>query len=55
MAEAGLGPDIPMLNYLDAGLPPLSAVVTSQLDGANAGIYGDGRIPAHLYMSGESA
>lgn len=45
------GPDFTMLNYMDGGLPPLSAVVTSQLDGANAGTYGDGRTPAHVYMS----
>jgi hypothetical protein len=45
------GPDFTMLNFMDAGLPPLSAVVASQLDGAKAGTYGDGRTPAHLYMS----
>ncbi|MDT5322784.1 MAG: mycolipenoyl-CoA---2-(long-chain-fatty acyl)-trehalose mycolipenoyltransferase, partial [Mycobacterium sp.] len=45
------GPNFTMLNYMDAGLPPLSAVVASQLDGANAGTYGDGRNPAHLYMT----
>ena len=38
----------PMLSYLDAGLPPLSAVVASQLDGVNAGTYSDGRTPAHV-------
>jgi mycolipenoyl-CoA---2-(long-chain-fatty acyl)-trehalose mycolipenoyltransferase / long-chain-acyl-CoA---trehalose acyltransferase len=45
------GPNFTMLNYMDGGLPPLSAVVASQLDGSNAGTYGDGRSPAHLYMS----
>lgn len=45
------GPEFTMLNYMDAGLPPLSAVVASQLDGVSAGTYGDGRTPAHLYMS----
>jgi hypothetical protein len=45
------GPAFTMLNYMDGGLPPLSAVVASQLDGAKAGTYGDGRTPAHLYMS----
>jgi Condensation domain len=45
------GPDFTMLNYMDGGLPPLSAVVASQLAGAKAGIYGDGRTPAHLYMT----
>jgi hypothetical protein len=38
----------PMLSYLDAGLPPLSAVVASQLEGVNAGTYSDGRTPAHV-------
>ena len=37
--------------FRSAGLPPLSAVVASQLDGTKAGTYGDGRTPAHLYMS----
>lgn len=45
------GPNFTMLNYMDAGLPPLSAVVASQLDGAHAATYCDGRDPAHLYMS----
>lgn len=45
------GPNFTMLNYMDGGLPPLSAVVTSQLDGVKAGTYGDGRTPAHLYKS----
>jgi Condensation domain len=45
------GPNFTMLNYMDGGLPPLSAVVASKLDGAKAGTYGDGRTPAHLYMS----
>jgi hypothetical protein len=45
------GPEFTMLNYMDGGLPPLSAVVATQLDGAKAGTYGDGRNPAHLYMS----
>lgn len=40
----------PMLAYLDAGLPPLSAVVTSHLDGVNATTYSDGRSPAHICM-----
>lgn len=40
-----------MLNFMDGGLPPLSAIVSSYLDGANAGTYGDGRAPAHLYMT----
>jgi len=36
----------PMLAYLDAGLPPLSAVVASHLDGVNARAYSDGLSPA---------
>ncbi len=34
----------PLMFYLEAGIPPLSAVASSQLDGLNAGHYGDGRI-----------
>jgi hypothetical protein len=45
------GPAFTMLNYMDGGLPPLSAVVASQLNGVKAGAYIDGRNPAHLYMS----
>lgn len=45
------GPKFSMINYMDAGLPPLSAVVASQLDRANASAYCDPRDPAHLYMS----
>jgi hypothetical protein len=45
------GPNYTMLNYMDAGLPPLSAAVASQLAGANASAYYDGRNPAHLFMS----
>jgi hypothetical protein len=45
------GQHFTMLNYMDAGLPPLSAIVASQLDGANTATYCDGRTPAHLYMS----
>jgi hypothetical protein len=40
----------PMLSYLDAGLPPLSAVVSSQLDGVNASTYCDARNPAYVCM-----
>jgi hypothetical protein len=36
---------------MDAGLPPLSAVVASALKGANATAYIDGRTPAYLYSS----
>lgn len=40
-----------MTNYMDAGLPPLSAVVATALKGANATAYNDGRNPAYLYFS----
>jgi hypothetical protein len=45
------GPNLTMLNYMDAGLPPFSAAVSSQLSHLNACAYSDGRAPAHLYMS----
>jgi hypothetical protein len=38
----------PMLFFLDAGVPPLSALVNSHLDGVNAGLYHDGRIPSQV-------
>lgn len=40
-----------MMNYMDAGLPPLSAVVATALKGRNATSFDDGRNPAHLYFS----
>jgi hypothetical protein len=40
----------PMLSYLDAGVPPLSSVVASQLGGLNVATYFDGRTPAHFCM-----
>ncbi|KAA1246585.1 acyltransferase [Mycobacterium simiae] len=40
-----------MMNYMDAGLPPLSAVVATALKGRNATAYDDGRNPAYLYFS----
>ncbi|WP_052316366.1 condensation domain-containing protein [Mycobacterium canetti] len=45
------GPQFTMMNYMDAGLPPLSAVVATALKGANAIAYNDARSPAYLYMS----
>jgi mycolipenoyl-CoA---2-(long-chain-fatty acyl)-trehalose mycolipenoyltransferase / long-chain-acyl-CoA---trehalose acyltransferase len=36
-------PGYPLLNFFDAGLPPLSAFLTTQLEGENIGLYGDGR------------
>ena len=45
------GPTFTSINYMDAGLPPLSAVVATHLKEANARAYCDGRSPANLYMS----
>lgn len=45
------GPNYTMINYMDAGLPPLSAVAASHLDEANACAYCDPRSPAYLYMT----
>lgn len=39
---------VPLLFFLDAGIPPLSAVVNSQLDGLNARICYDGGVPAQF-------
>jgi mycolipenoyl-CoA---2-(long-chain-fatty acyl)-trehalose mycolipenoyltransferase / long-chain-acyl-CoA---trehalose acyltransferase len=38
----------PLLFFLDAGIPPLSALATSHLDGANARLYHDGRVPSQV-------
>jgi len=38
----------PLLFFLDAGVPPLSALVNSHLDGVNARLYHDGRIPSQV-------
>jgi hypothetical protein len=45
------GPNCTMVNYMDAGLPPFSATVTSLMKDANVRIYCDPRDPAHLYIS----
>ena len=48
------GPNCTMVNYMDAGLPPFSATVTSHMKNAkdaNVSIYCDPRDPAHLYFS----
>jgi hypothetical protein len=45
------GPNCTMVNYMDAGLPPLSATVASHMKDANVSIYCDPRDPAHLYTS----
>jgi mycolipenoyl-CoA---2-(long-chain-fatty acyl)-trehalose mycolipenoyltransferase / long-chain-acyl-CoA---trehalose acyltransferase len=39
---------VPLLFFLDAGIPPLSALVNSHLGGLNARIYHDGGIPAQF-------
>ena len=38
----------PLLFFLDAGVPPLSALVNSHLEGVNARLYHDGRIPSQV-------
>ncbi|ORW04814.1 condensation domain-containing protein [Mycobacterium lacus] len=45
------GPQFTMMNYMDAGLPPLSAIVATALAGRNATAYDDGKNPAYLYFS----
>jgi hypothetical protein len=45
------GPQFTMMNYMDAGLPPLSALVATALDGVNATAFNDGRDPAFMYMT----
>lgn len=37
-----------VLSYHDAGLPPFSGLISSQLDGLNARFYHDGRVPSQL-------
>jgi hypothetical protein len=39
---------VPLLFFLDAGIPPLSAFVNSQLNGLNARVCHDGRTPAQF-------
>jgi hypothetical protein len=36
-------PNFPVINFLDAGTAPLSALLTAELDGLNLGVYSDGR------------
>ncbi|WP_422742918.1 condensation domain-containing protein [Mycobacterium sp. WMMD1722] len=36
-------PNFPVVNFLDAGSPPLSALLTADLGNLNVGIYSDGR------------
>jgi hypothetical protein len=39
---------VPLLFFLDAGVPPLSALVNSHLNESNARIYHDGGVPAQF-------
>ena len=41
-------PNFPVLNFLDLGAPPLSALLTAQMEGMNIGIYSDGRYSYQL-------
>jgi Condensation domain len=45
------GPQFTMMNYMDAGLPPLSAIIATALDGVNAALLIDGRNPAFMYST----
>jgi Condensation domain len=45
------GPQFTMMSYMDAGLPPLSGVVATALDGVNASAFTDGRSPAYMYST----
>jgi hypothetical protein len=45
------GPQFTMMNYMDAGLPPLSAIVASAMNGVNATAFTDGRNPAFVYST----
>ncbi|KAA1250591.1 acyltransferase [Mycobacterium simiae] len=40
----------PMLSFLDAGVPPLSAVIAMNLERMNAKVFSDGRIAARICM-----
>lgn len=41
-------PDFPVVNYMDAGAPPLSALLTTELESMKLGIYADGRYSYQL-------
>lgn len=45
------GPQFTMMSYMDAGLPPLSSIVATALDGVNATAFTDGRSPAYMYST----
>ena len=41
-------PNFPVINYLDAGAPPLSALLTPEMENMNLGIFADGRYSYQL-------
>lgn len=41
-------PNFPVINFLDAGTAPLSALLTAELGDLNVGVYGDGRYSYQL-------
>ena len=41
-------PNFPVVNFLDAGSPPLSVLLTAELDDLNIGVYSDGRYSYQL-------
>jgi len=43
----GPGPNWPLLNFLDAGVAPVSMIIAA-LEGRNAGLYGDGKVSYQL-------
>lgn len=45
------GSQFTMMNYMDAGLPPLSAIVAGAMKGVNATALTDGRNPAFTYST----
>lgn len=45
------GPQFTMINYMDAGLPPFSAIVANALKGVKAAALTDGRNPAFMYST----
>ena len=45
---SGPRPNFPVVNFMDAGAPPLSALLTAGLDELNIGIYGDDRFSYQL-------
>jgi len=44
----GPRPNFPVINFLDAGTAPLSALLTADLDSMNVGVYSDGRYSYQL-------